>query len=50
MRMLPVESAPVMAGEVSSRFEQQTDFEFMVGGDPGKRNKTVIRCASECSV
>ena len=36
MRMLPVESAPVMAGEVSSRFEQQTDFEFMVGSDPGE--------------
>ena len=36
MRMLPVESAPVMAGEVSSRFEQQTDFKFMVGSDPGE--------------
>ena len=35
MRILPVEGAPVMAGEVSSRFEKQTDFEFMVGSDPG---------------
>jgi len=36
MRMLPVEGAPVMAGEVSSRFEKQTNFEFMVGSDPGE--------------
>ncbi|HAO72390.1 MAG TPA: choloylglycine hydrolase, partial [Planctomycetaceae bacterium] len=35
MRMLPVEGAPVMAGEVSSRFEKQTDFQFMPGSDPG---------------
>ena len=35
MRMLPVEVAPVMAGEVSSRFEKQTNFQFMAGSDPG---------------
>ena len=35
MRMLPVEGAPVMAGEVSGRFEKQTDFQFMPGRDPG---------------
>ena len=36
MRMLPVEGAPVMAGDVSSRFEKQTNFQFMVGSDPGE--------------
>ena len=39
MRMLPVEGASVMAGDVSSRFEKQTDFEFMVGSDPGDAHK-----------
>jgi hypothetical protein len=29
----------VMAGDVSSRFEKQTDFEFMVGSDPGDAHK-----------
>ncbi len=36
MQMLPVEGAPVMAGDVSSRFKKQTNFEFMVGSDPGE--------------
>ena len=35
MRMLPVEGAPVMAGEVSDHFEKQTHFQFMAGSDPG---------------
>ena len=35
MRRLAVEGAPVMAGEVSNRFEKQTDFQFMAGSDPG---------------
>jgi choloylglycine hydrolase len=35
IRMLAVEGAPVMAGEVSDRFAKQTGFEFMVGSDPG---------------